>query len=457
MDTKEKNRSEVASDIVSFALRSLSRDYPFLQQAFYMLEKKETSEISSICADYKYLYYNKDYIIRNFQSNFRRIKLGILHCVLHCLHLHPSMKYEDRELWEAAADMAVFNLINSAGDLNDSLSKKVNSFFKLCDDRDTLGIFKAASEDPKIKARLLKYTASDRLDNHSLWYKKAQKEDDTSTSSSSDGSPEDNRTSENSNAGNSIQNPGTEIEKEWSEQLKYSIEKSRFNGYGNAHGNMFASIEKPDRFSKFSYKEYIKRFVKQEITAEDPETLDIMMYTLGMELYDDMPIVEFSEVREFGYMSDVIIAIDMSGSCSGDIATNFLRQLYTLFEEMDIRSRVNIKVVTFDTEIMNEFTIKCREDAYKLIRNYYASGFGGTNFNCVFDYANSYSAHNGGKQLKALFFFSDAMGEYPDKKPKYKTTFFVPDQSSLTDYLRNGEYCFVPDWVELVHYNDEKP
>lgn len=220
--------------------------------------------------------------------------------------------------------------------------------------------------------------------------------------------------------------------------------------YGNQSGNLFCCLTPPDRFSRFSSIEYLKRFVREEIAEDDPETLDMILYTAGLELYEDMPIVEWNEIRERINPSDIIIAIDMSGSCDGDVTANFLRQIYTLFNEMDIRGFVNIHLLFFDTEILGEKIIRTREDAERLVKEYKAWGFGGTDFRCVFSYADNFPQLSGGRQLKGLFFFSDAMGSFPDNKKPYKTTFFVPD----SQYSENESYDFVPDWIELIHYND---
>ena len=123
-----------------------------------------------------------------------------------------------------------------------------------------------------------------------------------------------------------------------------------------------------------------------------------------------------------------------------------------MFEQMNIRSSVNIRVVTFDTQITSEKVIRSRKDADKFIRDYEGVGWGGTSFDCVFKYADDFSKNNRGKKLKGLFFFSDAMGYFPDKKPKYRTTFFVPVDNDPMFCCDN--YLCVPDWVELVKYKD---
>ncbi len=107
---------------------------------------------------------------------------------------------------------------------------------------------------------------------------------------------------------------------------------------------------------------------------------------------------------------------------------------------------------TFDTQITSEKIIRSRKDAEKLIRDYKGTGWGGTSFECVFDYADNFSKNNRGKKLKGLFFFSDAMGSFPEQKPKYRTTFFFPVNDEPMFF--NDNYLSVPEWVELVKYKD---
>ncbi|MBQ5332225.1 MAG: hypothetical protein J6K92_03050, partial [Oscillospiraceae bacterium] len=120
--------------------------------------------------------------------------------------------------------------------------------------------------------------------------------------------------------------------------------------------------------------------------------------------------------------------------------------------QMNIRSSVNINVVTFDTNITMEKNIRSKKDAEILVQDYSPGGWGGTDFRCVFEYADNFSKKNRGKKLKGLFFFSDACGAFPDTKPSYRTTFFVPAEDDQAYSFFDTD--FVPEWVELVKYKD---
>ncbi len=464
---------ELSEEIIKHTMRTAASSFPFLAKPIYSLKTKPSDEIESICSDYEYIYYNPKWLIDKYTKNGKKMENTIIHTVLHNLYLHPSMTTENDKVFEAAADMSVFCMMKNADALrtNSAIDKEFDAFLKLCDDTSTSALFKKADEDAVVFNKMFSIVSKLKEDDHNLWYTKRKDtppEQDNAPQQSgepkemtvSDEPQNGNGTQEGNDTSNKSQNAnaaavGSQMNKNeemWSNMLVQAKANARSPQYGSAHGNMFDEIKKPDRFSKMSYLEYMKRFAVQEIMSEDPDTFDVIMYTWGMDNLGDTPIIEFSETREQCSVTDIIIAIDMSGSCGGDIAVNFLRQIYTLFEQLNIRSSVNIRVVTFDTQITSEKIIRSRKDAEKLIRDYKGTGWGGTSFECVFDYADNFSKNNRGKKLKGLFFFSDAMGSFPEQKPKYRTTFFVPvDNDPMFCY---DNYCFVPDWAELVKYKD---
>lgn len=454
MDKKTEltqDEKELSADIIKHTMRTAASSFPFLAKPIYSLKTEASDEIQTIGSDYEYIYYNPKWLIGMYSKNSRKMENTIIHTVLHNLYLHPSMTTENDKIFEAAADMSIFCMMKNADALqtNSAINKELDAFLKLCGSTSTADLFKAAENDAVLFNKMFSLVSKLKEDDHNMWYTKRSKppqhEQQQAAAVLSEGGGQDEQA-----VSVSVKNIG-ENEEMWSSMLVQAKTNARSPHYGRVHGNMFDEVKKPDRFSKFSYLEYLKRFAVQEIISEDLDTFDMIMYTWGIDNLGDTPLIEFSETREQCSVSDIIIAIDMSGSCSGDIAVNFLRQIYTLFEQMNIRSAVNIHVVTFDTDITSKKIIRSRKDAEKLIRDYEGIGWGGTDFNCVFSYADEFSKKNRGKKLKGLFFFSDAMGPFPPEKPKYRTTFFVPYDNDLIDY---DSFNFVPDWVELVKYKD---
>lgn len=441
---------KLAEKIITFSRREAARKSSFLEKGIYRLAPAVTAQVKVIAADYTTLYYNPKGIIEAFSKKSSRIADEIAHCVMHCMLKHPSYMLPDRELSDVCTDASVETMLENTGvfDLNG-----FNFISGECGGSSAVKIYNAAAGDAKLQKRLTAMSEKYCHDDHSVW--RSPPQDCRQSGSGGQKGQGDKQQGGGSKspseaAGGQSGNDSIKAqEKEW-EQIFSGAASQLSMKYGNSSGNIFASIDPPSRFSRFSYKEYLKRFAAAEIIEEDPETFDLMLYTAGMDMYEDICFVEPYEVREAVSPTDIIFAIDMSGSCGGEIAANFLRQIYTLFESMNIRSSVNIHVLFFDTEILGTQIIRSRNDAERFIKNYTGHGFGGTDFNCVFDYADHFSEHSGGRKLKGLFFFSDACGSFPFEKPAYKTTFFVPAESCGFHDFGSG----VPDWAELVKYDD---
>lgn len=440
-----EEQNTAAHRILTSAKRELAREYPYLERGIFYHKMKASSKTDFMGADYVTLYYNPAGVIAQFQKKRRNIKHTLLHIVLHCMCHHPSMEFSDAELFDAAADVSVNAML-------ESLFKKNSCFRKFasnCGGISAPHIYKTVKENRKLKNRLKALHESSHIDDHRMWRQEYAKDfSDSADLAGKAGSEQSDGISalmippkgqENANAYD-----------DWA-QIHITAEQQSSKGLGSDSGDLFADIAPPDRYSKADHIAYIKKFIQDEIIREDPDTIDLMMYTASLDIYGDMPIVEFCETQENLNPSDMIIAMDMSGSCSGDIAVNFLRQVYTLFEGFNIQGRVNIHVVTFDTKIQDHAVIQSRGDADSFIRNYKGHGFGGTDFRCVFDFAEKYSKETAGKKLKGLFFFSDGDGTFPSEKPDYPTVFFIPgdpDQSYWSGFDPK------PQWVDFVRYSD---
>lgn len=437
---------KIAQKIITFSRREAARKLSFLEKGIYYLTPAVTAEVSFISADYTNLYYNPKGVIKAFSKDSSKPADEIAHCVMHCMLKHPSFMLPDEELSDACTDASVEAMLERADESRNN-GAFMSAAFE-CGSSGAAKIYSAAAKDAKLQKRITALSKKYCQDDHSVWRKPPEDCRQNGGEQNPDKGQQSDQQSENGSASSgkgSIQ----EQENTW-DQLLSGAESQLSMTYGNSSGNIFASIEPPSRFSKFSYKEYLKKFAAAEIIEEDPETFDLMLYTAGMDMYEDICFVEPYEVREAVSPTDIIFAIDMSGSCGGDIAVNFLRQIYTLFETMNIKSGVNIHVLFFDTDILGAEIIRSKNDAEKFIKNYTGHGFGGTDFNCVFNYANMFSEKSGGKKLKGLFFFSDACGSFPYEEPSYKTTFFVPSESCGGIDIGFG----IPDWVELVKYDD---
>lgn len=439
---------ELSSKILDVVLRDIVSENSFLQRPVFALRHEPSAETNSICADYTKLYYNPKWVIKRYSDNRSSLIASILHVIIHCLYLHPSMKMDDQKVFDTAADFsilmmayesAIFGITSRVYDMISSFRKRYP------ESTTTTDLYKLAADDPTAFSKMFSVVEKMKLDDHSLWYTKKTGSSEQARQGAGQ-YPGDSGSSAMEQAALSA-NEIRKAEDEWRGLLHQADAAKRTEGYGSQRGNKSLEIEKPERFSRFSYLEYLRRFATEGI-EEDMDTLDLAMYNWGMENLGDIPIIEFSEVKENCVPSDIIIAVDVSGSCCGEVAANFLRQVYSLFEQLNLKGTVNINVVTFDTEIQSSTVIKNRNDANSLVNSFPSNGWGGTSFECVFDYAKELSEK---KRVKALFFFSDGDGRFPDDKPKIPTAFFIPSISVAMD---NVDFDNIPEWVDLVLYND---
>ena len=197
--------------------------------------------------------------------------------------------------------------------------------------------------------------------------------------------------------------------------------------------------------SKVSYEEFLKRFASlEELMEIDYDEFDMIWYTTGLKMYNDIPIIEYNEYKEDYVIKEFVLAIDTSGSCSGDIMKNFLSQTIKIFEDIKLGNRkVKIKIIQCDSEIVDEKDITDQFDIENYTSNFKAFGFRGTDFNPVFDRINELQKNGQLNNLKGLIYLSDGYGSFPSKKPNYETVFVIPPSEYEND--------MIPDWVTKIN------
>ncbi|MBQ8317966.1 MAG: hypothetical protein IJX85_06480 [Lachnospiraceae bacterium] len=195
-----------------------------------------------------------------------------------------------------------------------------------------------------------------------------------------------------------------------------------------------------------SYQQVIKELIRErELVVLDEDSIDSMLYTYGMDMYGDMPLVEPREDNEVSYIDSLVIAIDTSGSCNGDIASMFLRETYELFRELKETVRFgNVHLIQCDYEIQEELCLN-HDDIDFLGEDMEFKGFGGTSFVPVFD--RIAQLKDQGENVQGLIYLTDACGEFPDYKPDYPVYFVVPKE---WDSRENYYSVDLPEWVRLI-------
>lgn len=234
------------------------------------------------------------------------------------------------------------------------------------------------------------------------------------------------------------------------EQLLQSVmgAKSRSNQHGTGAGNGIQTVHASGKGAN-SYEEILREFFTMaDSQTEQPDTIDPMMYQYGLDLYEDVPLVEPLETSEKYRFHSMVLAIDTSGSCSGNIVKQFLRETISIFEEVGQLAEFDaIHFVQCDWAIHEHRVIDSIQELSDVSEEMQLKGFGGTSFEPVFELTNRLVEEEQ-ETIDCLLYLTDTYGEFPDQKPEYPVILIVPKE----DVDANGKPYNreIPNWVRTV-------
>ena len=434
----------------------ISRDalvikYCFLSYALYALEANgihdtELKDLKYATDGMRYIY-DESKLIRDFASDKKDISQIYLHSVLHCLYLHPyfAEQYADHEIWDLSCDLFVWDIIDHLGPVNDPVIRDC-----LSDIKHTDIIISAQSLYSRLRLMRLDGKISsdeiDRLrrtltiDDHILWYKPSQRRNsgDKERQLFQDGNNE-------SSTSNYIAGNFTSMAKKWQNaadratvELESAMKKSgRFQG--KDPGDLIESL-KGIRREDISYDEFLRKFASiEERMVVDIDSFDYNYYIYGLNMYDDMPLVEPIEYKEMHTIREFVIAIDTSGSIDTETLRKFLTKTYNiLLDSIFAEDSLDVRIIQCDADIQNVETIHRRQEMDKYIKDLNVHGRGGTDFRPVFKRIKEYQEKGELKNLKGLIYFTDGYGTYPIQPTEYKSAFVFSEPYMGSD---------VPSWI----------
>ena len=180
----------------------------------------------------------------------------------------------------------------------------------------------------------------------------------------------------------------------------------------------------------YDYTEFLRKFmtINEEMLLNQDE-FDYIYYTYGMELYGNMPLVEPLEYKETDRVREFVIAIDTSGSVRGDLVRRFIEHTFDILKESETYTTdVNVHIVQCDARVQSDTRIADIAEVDKLMENFVIRGFGGTDFRPVFDYVETLRERSELTEMKGLIYFTDGLGNFPEKPPDYDTAFVFMEE-----------------------------
>lgn len=449
MDRWEK-KNELARDTLKLARNTLLVNLRFLDMALSRFDFVPVD--GSIAVDGAHIYYDPLWVLRRYKQERQVIVRDYLHMVFHCVFHHAFVDtLLDTDAWDLACDIAVENAINELDLPCVRASRQASQYaFMEIIRRDVKQLtaekiyhyLRERVFPPQEIAILHQNFAAD---DHSLWYLPPE------STSGGDGEP-DEHTKQLKRTVRPDSLSRAELEQVWSDiarrmqtELEAFVEKRQ----GSEPGGLSQSLSAVTR-EKYDYADFLRRFaVLGEAMKVNDDEFDYIFYTYGMKLYGNMPLIEPLEYKEVRRIREFVVAIDTSGSVSGELVQKFVQKTYNILKQQEsFFTKINLHIIQCDAAIQEDVKITSQEEFDTYLQTLQLHGFGGTDFRPVFDYVEQLRQAGEFTNLKGLIYFTDGFGTFPERQPDYHTAFvFIDDDYNNPD---------VPIWViKLVLQKDE--
>lgn len=506
MDNKDFEKSrELAYDILKLAQNTLLINLRFMEPAFVKIIPAHDMDTAEIATDGQFLYYNSIHVCRQYRRAKEMPARDYLHAVLHCLFRHPFTGRNVRtDIWDLACDIAVENMITEMDIRSLYCERQISQAWLIKDLKEELPrlsaewIYKYFSRQDPSPEEIQTLAGIFHADDHFIWHNTAgddagnEDTDENGDCSSTDGDeetaaqgseeteydvPEDE---EGENAGTSIEkieavcggtDGGTgsggdenhqvdndktaltpqEIEQAWqqiAERIQVDMETS-CETWGEGAGSMQQNLREINR-EKYDYTRLLSRFavLGENVEINDDE-FDHIFYTYGLELYENMPLIEPLEYKEVRKVREFVIALDTSESVSGEIVQKFVEKTWNILKQSDnFFSRVNIHIIQCGARVEEDVKITTEDEFDEYMKSMVLKGFGGTDFRPVFEHVDMLRRQHEFTNLKGLIYFTDGYGAFPAEPPDYDAAFIFLDQGY--------EPPEVPVWaIKMILKEDE--
>lgn len=419
---QQLEKIEICIEILKDTRNELYLSMRFFDAILSNLEWLADGKINGFGTDGHGFYYKPDALIQLYKKSGIYINRGYLHSILHCLfhHLYVPQKY-NKELWDLSCDIVAENIL-------DSMNKRAlrvyinpyrkNIYHKLKEELPVLspkGVYKTLLKWELTEEEQLKLFFEFYRDDHCYWV-----QEDHSKK----------------------QSEQQKIWKDLNEKLQLNMETFS-KEEAQEQKTLFQQVQFENR-EKYDYKKFLKKFavLKEEIQV-DPDSFDYIFYHYGMELYGNVPLIEYQETKESLKIQDFVIAIDTSMSCKKDLIKRFLEETYSILNESESYfKKIHIHIIQCDEKVQSDTVIHNREELKEYTEQFEIKGFGGTDFRPVFGYVNELMKNKVFHHLKGLIYFTDGYGIFPLKRPLYETAFVFMKE----DYTDKN----IPSWAMKV-------
>ncbi|NCA98660.1 MAG: metallopeptidase [Clostridia bacterium] len=396
------------------------------------------------------VFYGVKALLDRYQASRELVARDYLHLILHLVLLHPFASQKARpDYWDLACDIAVeaiideLNLVQTTcpgAPARRSLARQLKHEARALTAERLYWFFLGQSLPDQT---MLDWQGLVLRDDHHEWPLRQIQSDESNDIKHDDRLPLQPDLEQHK-----AQNQARERWEAISSRIQVDLETLSRN-WGGRSGTLTAAIERANQ-SRVNYRSFLMRFmVQDEAMRINDDEFDTVFYTYGLTLYRNLPLIEPLEYKDVPKIRDLVIAIDTSASCSGDVVQSFIRKTGAILSQDDAFFQTfNVYLIQCDAKVQSVVHLKRPDDFARYAASETLCGFGGTDFRPVFQLVDDMIGQRVFTQLKGLIYFTDGLGTYPEKKPAYETAFvFLSDE---------GNQVKVPPWaIKLILHEED--
>ena len=452
---KMNKMDKLARDVLRLSRNTLLVNLRFLDMALSQFELVSVRE-STLLTDGQHIFYNPKHVLSCYKSEKEIPVRDFLHIVMHCVFRHMYMDPSlNRTYWDLACDIAVENVITELGLKSVTASREkeqqlyIDAIKKDLKQVTAEKIYSYLRQTQPDEAIIAEIRGLFYADNHETWYMtSAEINAMLGLTGESSGRNEDGNGNSKDGGGSASRNTTAKAWREIGEKMQMDLETFS-KQQGDKAGSLMQSLTAVNR-EKYDYTAFLRKFATLgEVMKINDDEFDYIFYTYGLRLYEKMPLIEPLEYKEVKRIKEFVIAIDTSGSTSGELVQKFVQKTYNILKSTEsFFSKINLHIIQCDAEIQEHTKITNQEEFDRYLSTMKIHGLGGTDFRPVFQKVDELIHDKEFQNLKGLICFTDGYGEFPAKKPDYDTAFVFIDD----DYNTPA----VPPWaIKLVLQKDE--
>lgn len=416
----EKTVDRLAKAYIEVAVSELKHKYIDFLYPLSVMEWKEQPEEAGngLSTDGIAIYYNPDWVLRCGKNI---LQYNVMHIILHGLlgHFQVKDEYPKKDYRDLCMDVQVGHLMSRLN-LYPTLNR-ARALERIWGDDYSMGQYYQLPKIREIVVRLEYYKNICRVDNHEIWDKQKEEVDKRRMTV----------------FWKEVQNVVLGEEPDMGRLARVA-----------PVGTETDTAEETFAVGKYGAQNYRDLFEQlfhvREVSMEDADTIDAMFYHYGLELYENVPLIEPLESFEKPSFHTLVLAVDVSGSCvNEETAERFWGETYRCISQLKEQyTDGKVLLLQCDSEIQKEEMIELAEfiEFPKLVE---VRGMGGTSFVPVFRRIEELEKE--GMTIEALLYFTDGEGEYPQNEPEYPVYFVI------TDTCEESGWCpQMPEWIRRV-------